>query len=124
MEKYTILCSGCGKDLGKQYLPTCCPNSFPYTVYSEQSLQLLSENNIWKFYNWLPCDEKINTSSRSVTYKSEALANELDLENLYISFNGYWPEKNAFNETGTFKDLEAPPTLARLSNNKISLAYR
>ncbi len=49
-----------------------------------------------------------------MTYKSQGLARELDLENLYISFNGYWPEKHASLPTCSFKDLEAAPTMQML----------
>jgi cysteate synthase len=51
---------------------------------------------------------------KSVTYKSRGLAEELNLENLYISFNGYWPEQGARMPTCSFKDLEAATTLERL----------
>jgi cysteate synthase len=36
------------------------------------------------------------------------------LENLFISFSGYWPEREAFNMTCDFKDLEAAATVAKL----------
>jgi cysteate synthase len=49
-----------------------------------------------------------------VTYRSTGLAKELGLKRLYISFNGYWPERGAQMPTGSFKDLEAPPTMQRL----------
>jgi len=49
-----------------------------------------------------------------MTYKSRGLARELGLENLYISFNGYWPERGAKLPTCSFKDLEAAPTMQRL----------
>jgi cysteate synthase len=33
---------------------------------------------------------------------------------VFISFNGYWPEKDAFVRTCSFRDLEACPTMQRL----------
>jgi len=36
------------------------------------------------------------------------------LSNLWISFNGYWPERGAILETTTFKELEAWAVLGRL----------
>jgi len=47
------------------------------------------------------------------TYRSEGLARELGLHNLYISFNGYFPERGAFIKTCSFKELESPPTFQR-----------
>ena len=62
-----------------------------------------------------PCRESYpKRTARSVTYKSRGLAGELGLENLYISFNGYWPERGARMPTCSFKDLEAAPTMQRL----------
>jgi cysteate synthase len=42
------------------------------------------------------------------------LARELGLKNLYISFSGYWPQRDVRMKTCSFKDLEAPPTVQRL----------
>ena len=55
--------------------------------------------------------EELTTEAGPITYKSEALARELGLSNLYIGFSGYWPEKEAFIRTCSFKELEAHPTM-------------
>ncbi len=68
---------------------------------------------MWKFYDWLPCKEFIDTPGGTVTYKSEGLATEMGLDELYIAFNGFWPEIGARMDTCSFKELEAPPTIAR-----------
>ena len=56
-----------------------------------------------------------------MTYKSEGLAEYLGLSNLYITFNGYWPERNAMMKTGSFKECEAFTVCARTNafNDKI-----
>jgi cysteate synthase len=65
--------------------------------------------------DWLPVNGIIpKADGKSVTYKSRGLAEELNLKNLYISFNGYWPERKASLPTCSFKDLEAAPTMQRL----------
>jgi cysteate synthase len=62
--------------------------------------------------DWLPVKGPIEgLDSGPVTYKSRGLGRELGLGNLYISFNGCWPEIGARSATGSFKDLEAAPTL-------------
>ncbi len=50
-------------------------------------------------------------------YRSPALSRIVGLPNLWISFNGYWPERGAMFPTATFKDLEAEAVLARLPAN-------
>jgi cysteate synthase len=49
-----------------------------------------------------------------VTFTSGALSQELGLSHLLISFSGYCPEREASLTTGSFKELEALPTLQRL----------
>jgi cysteate synthase len=49
-----------------------------------------------------------------MSYRSIEMAKELRLEELLIGFNGYWPERFANMKTGSFKELEALPTLQRV----------
>lgn len=42
----------------------------------------------------------------------------LGLENLYITFSGYWPEKGAMMRTCSFKETEAYSVCARLDNTR------
>ena len=94
-----------------------CPhdNSLLRAEYKDRQLRLLDLPGIWRFMDWLPVNGIIaEADGKSVTYKSRGLAEELNLENLYISFNGYWPEKGASMPTCSFKDLEAAPTMQRL----------
>jgi len=53
-----------------------------------------------------------------VTYKSKALSLLAGVGEVWISFNGYWPDRGGSLETGTFKDLEAYTTLARLPDGR------
>lgn len=89
------------------------------TSYKTSQLIPRDLPGIWKFYDWLPVEGIINEGTgRTVTYKSEAFARELGLSDLYIAFNGYWPEKDASMMTCTFKDLEAYPTMQRFLERK------
>lgn len=72
---------------------------------------------IYRFADWLPVKRTLEGSSAPVTYRSEALAAELGLENLWITFNGWWPEKTAAMRTGTFKECEAYSVCARMSED-------
>ena len=49
-------------------------------------------------------------SASPITYKSEGLGKELGLENVFIGFSGYWPEKRAFTKTCTFNELDGSIT--------------
>jgi cysteate synthase len=94
-----------------------CPhdNSLLRADYQARQIEPKSLPGIWRFLDWLPVQGIIaQAQGAPVTYRSRGLAKELGLENLYISFNGYWPERGAKNPTCSFKDLEAAPTMQML----------
>lgn len=73
---------------------------------------------LFRFADWLPANRPIVGSSSPITYKSEALAKELGLKNLWITFNGFWPEREATMTTCSFKETEAFSVAARLSSTE------
>ncbi|MGP8012411.1 MAG: cysteate synthase, partial [Halobacteriota archaeon] len=115
------MCLGCHADVSAaSYELRCdCDNALFRTVYQNDRLVNTAEESMWRFSAWLPTVDKLRTRGRSVTYKSETFARELGLKDLFISFNGYWPEKNALLETCSFKELESPPTVQRAVESKV-----
>lgn len=71
----------------------------------------------YKYADWLPVNRFLKNSAPPVTYKSEKLAEILHLKNLYITFNGYWPDKGANMTTCSFKETEAYSVCARLEKD-------
>ncbi len=72
------------------------------------------EMGLYKFADWLPIRRTLSGSSAPVTYKSRGLGEWLGLENLYITFNGYYPAIGAKMETCSFKETEAYSVCARI----------
>lgn len=120
-KRYKIICLGCHADVScAGYALRCsCDDALLRAVYQDSRLVATAEDSMWRFSAWLPTAGKLPTRGRSVTYKSEAFARELGLNDLFISFNGYWPERNAFLETCSFKELESPPTVQRAVESKV-----
>ncbi|MCG8411830.1 MAG: cysteate synthase [Bacteroidales bacterium] len=88
-------------------------------IYKKKQLEVKdSSHGIYRFADWLPIHRTLKGSSAPVTYKSEGLAKHLGLSNLYITFSGYWPEKGANFETGSFKETEAYSVCGRLSSDE------
>jgi cysteate synthase len=56
-----------------------------------------------------------------VVYRSTGLASALGLGDLWIAFNGYWPERDAALATCTFKEYEAYTVLGRLPEDQTVL---
>lgn len=84
-------------------------------IYDKKQLQLNGNGfGLYTFADWLPVYKALKGSSPPVTYKSDALAKHLGLNNLYITFSGYWPEKDAHMQTCSFKETEAYTVCARL----------
>jgi cysteate synthase len=76
---------------------------------------------MFRYQRWLPVIRTQGDTGRAVVYHSERLANALGLQNLWIAFNGYWPERGAILDTATFKELEAYTVLGRLPERQIML---
>lgn len=84
-------------------------------VYSHQQMNPKDASyGIYRFADWLPVNRMLHGSSAPVTYKSTGLAKLLGLENLYITFSGYWPEKGVSMTTCSFKETEAYSVCARM----------
>lgn len=118
MGHFTIKCPQCGKRFSDYALSCECPTLLR-TEYSN-SLELKAYPGLWRFLDWLPCHNILDTKAGSVTFRSNGLGKELGLSNLFIAFTGYWPEKDAFNLTGSFKDLEANPTIIRAQESDVN----
>ncbi len=86
------------------------------TIYEKKQLEVKDESlGIYKFADWLPVGRMLKGSSAPVTYKSEGLAKELGLSNLWITFSGFWPEKGANFKTCSFKETEAFSVCGRMT---------
>ncbi len=91
-------------------------------VYEHKQIEVKDDSyGLYKFSDWLPVQKMLKGSSAPVTYKSNGLAKELGLNNLWITFSGYWPEKGAYMTTCSFKETEAYSVCGRMRDdmNKI-----
>lgn len=84
------------------------------TLYERNQLAVNGRcKGIFCFSDWLPVHRYIHGSAAPVTFRSEELARELGLHNLWITFSGWWPERGALMKTCSFKETEAYPVCAR-----------
>ena len=85
-------------------------------IYDKKQINVKDNSwGLYKFADWLPVSRTLKGSSAPVTYKSERLAKELGLENLWITFSGYWPEKGTNMKTASFKETEAYSVCGRMT---------
>lgn len=119
MGRYELVCQGGGEHVDESYTLSC-PNGHKgllRAVYEKRRLDVRDFNGLFRFYDWLPVDTVFETESAPVAFRSEALSKELGLENLWVAFTGYYPERGCRVKSCTFKEMEAYPTYARLKDN-------
>lgn len=120
MGEFTLRCLECGTRVVEDFNFSCpSHDALVRSYYSARRITFRDLPGIWRFYDWLPVRDTLNYEGKSITYRSEALAGELGLKNLYISFNGYWPERDARLLTSTFKELEAAVTIEYAKEHNI-----
>ena len=121
MSHFVTRCRNCGKILKEVNCTSCdhCSEALLVTEYKEKEFRDDRGEGIWRF-NWLPVHTPAFEQTGTVVYQSQWLARHLGLENLFISFNGYWPEMGAFLQTCTFKEYEAAVVLQNAVENHVS----
>ena len=97
----------------------CDQPSMVRPVYVKKQLEVAEGAclGLYRYADWLPIKTMLSKPSEPITYKSEALAKRLGLNNLYITFNGWWPERKARMTTCSFKEMEAYSVCARLGDD-------
>ncbi len=116
---YTLQCTLCGAEYSANpFQLKCTVPHEPALLRAVYRATALTVNphlpGVFQFSDWLPVERWLDVSGKPITYKGTRLGQYLGLEHLYISFNGYWPERDASLTTGSFKELEAPAVLARI----------
>lgn len=120
MSHFTIRCRNCGTELREVYCAFCehCVGALLVTEYAEKMFRYEKGKGIWGF-NWLPVRSPSFDQPGPVVYRSAGLAGQLGLDDLYIAFNGYWPEKGALLQTCTFKEFDAAVVLQNAVENDV-----
>ena len=115
--KYQLKCLKTGDILNDNYTLHYSDNALLQAVYHEPFELQLNEEGVWQFLSWMPVSQSNDHVAGTVTYRAEALGEAMGLSNLWVNFNGYWPEKGGLCPTGSFKDMEAVPTIQRLHDH-------
>ncbi len=124
MEKhYKIKCLKCGREIEDDGKVLDCPQcSEPGLIRTHYDAKVLKpgpwEEGIYRFYDWMPVHRRLNASGSPITFQSENINRRLGTTRLWITFNGYWPERGARMMSGTFKECEAFTVAARLPQDQ------
>ena len=116
---YMLKCTLCGLESADDGLILSCPCAHaPALLVSHYMHEHFEPDNCAsgcaRYHNWLPCGSVREGVGQTAIYQSKRLSQLLKLPNLWIAFNGYWPEQGATLRTATFKEVEAYAVLSRL----------
>ena len=116
---YELRCQGCDRTFEDDGLILECPEQHQFALlvaeYKDKRFEPdSSAEGMFRYRRWLPGTRLLSGAGSSVTYKSEKLNRVIGLLNVWVVFNGYWPERGAALETTSFKDLEAWAVLSRI----------
>jgi len=118
---YVLECPVCKaryEDTPGEFLLSCPaahPPALLRAIYRVKQLVAHPEHTgVFRFLDWLPVRRALPGAAGPVAFHSTSLGPALGLENLFIIFNGWWPEKGAHMETCTFKELEAQAVCGRI----------
>ncbi|MFD9075110.1 pyridoxal-phosphate dependent enzyme, partial [Streptomyces lasiicapitis] len=119
MRHYSLVCPVCGlKQTDDGLTLSCVSDHAPallQTEYETRTFEPLRDvEGIFRYRPWLPVVRTFAGAGRTTVLRSERLCRFLGMPGLRIAFNGYWPERGGFLETGTFKELEAYTVLGRM----------
>jgi cysteate synthase len=119
LRHYTLTCCYCSRRYDDNGLILDCSADHEpallRTQYADDGFHPFADREgIFRYQRWLPVIGKQQDAGRTTVYRSSGLAGMLRLPNLWIAFNGFWPERGATLETATFKELEASTVLGRL----------
>ena len=114
--KYLLKCLGTGDLIEDAYTLKYTENALLRAQF-DGPMEVKPLEGVWKYLDWIPTSTSNEYVAGTTTYKAEALGEALGMSNLWVTFHGYWPEKGAMCPTGSFKDMEAVPTIQRLHDH-------
>ncbi len=117
-----LVCQACGsQQFDDGLILDCDKDHEPALLRTEYANPRFAPRNEWsgifRYQDWLPVIRTPENVGRSIVYRSKGIGDALGLPNLWIAFNGYWPERGAILQTATFKEYEAYTVLGRVAGH-------
>ena len=116
MVNYTLKCLKTDDEFNDDYTLHYNDGALIQAEYKKE-FQPIEKDGVWRYFDWLPTEEISSQVAGTTTYHAKELGEYLGFSNLWIAFHGYWPEKNGLCPTGSFKDMEAVPTIQRMKDH-------
>ena len=119
MGEYELVCLEGNETVPENYTLGCGNGhrGLLRTVYRSRRLNVRDGGGVFRYYDWLPVMSTLETDAEPIAFRSRELSRELGLDDLWVGFTGYYPERGGRAKSCTFKEMEALPTYARLRDN-------
>ncbi|WP_231990847.1 cysteate synthase [Mycobacterium sp. 852002-30065_SCH5024008] len=120
---YELVCTACGDTYVDDGYRLRCDREHEDAVLTTRYpngrfVQNGQASGLARYAAWLPINSGLlDNAQSSIVFRSQGLARVFGMENLWIAFSGYWPERGVRFATGTFKELEANVLIARLPSS-------
>ena len=122
-DHYSLRCPTCGgsfADRPDRFLLTCPEPHAPALLRAQYRQKRFvahpEQTGVFRFFDWLPIRRTLSGGAGSAVFQSTGLGPTLGLSNLFVIWNGWWPEKGGLMETCTFKELEAQAVCGRIGD--------
>ncbi|MCQ2227934.1 MAG: cysteate synthase [Bacteroidales bacterium] len=120
--KYTLISSATLKEFADDGLIINDPDGKNSLIKSKYEVKEIAfrndENGLMRYADWLPVNRPLAYTNAPIAYRSEGLANHLGLNNLWITFSGWWPLRGAKMQTCSFKETEAYAVTMRMKEKE------
>ena len=94
---YVLRCVACGRTFEDDGFMLSCPDrhepAFLVTDYQERCFRPdEGGEGVFRYRHWLPSTRLLGGAGSSATYRSESLNRIVGLHDVWVVFNGYWPD--------------------------------
>ena len=94
MPKYKLRCLHTNEVIEDKYTLHHTDGALLVTEYSTQLSIDNSKDGMLKYQDWLPNIGLSQRNAGTTTYKANELGAQIGMNNLWVTFHGYWPEKD------------------------------
>lgn len=123
---YRLRCCGCGRDYHDDGYRLDCDDCGSTAIlkseFDEPRFRPRAAPGPFRYADWLPHIRPVESPNLTSAFPAPEIGRALGLNDLWLAFTGYWPERDCHAESFTFKELEAVAVLGRLPEDARPLA--
>ncbi len=88
--KYLLKCLGTGDLIEDAYTLKYTENALLQAQF-DGPMNVQPLEGVWKYLDWIPTSTSNDYVAGTTTYTADALGDAVGINNLWVTFHGYWP---------------------------------